>query len=143
MTVPPVGMARSVQIWKGLFAVVQVTVCPGAGIGGWLQAARSGLGTKTIPSVIASPNACRNRERLALPAYLQKLFPICVVSGFQGGKEDSAEQIGRLRLSLRIVFIRLGYLGCWQVIGLLSACSPAVAKVAPFLVLSTFATHAK
>jgi hypothetical protein len=32
-------MVRSEQSSNGLFAAVQVTVCPGPGTGGWLQAA--------------------------------------------------------------------------------------------------------
>jgi hypothetical protein len=33
ITVPFLGMVSSEQIWNGLFAVIQVTVCPGVGIG--------------------------------------------------------------------------------------------------------------
>jgi hypothetical protein len=64
MTLPPFGMMRSVQIWKGLFAFVQVTVCPAVGIGGWLHAAYA-------CSVAKKPTAMKKRMKL-----------MCLVSGF-------------------------------------------------------------
>ena len=109
-------MVTSAQIWKGLFAAVQVTVSPGSGIGGRLQPARSGFAKKNKPAAIAAPNVCRNREWLAFLHRL-KVVSNLRVSRIPRNEGSCAEEIDRLAST--IVFMRLG---SWIVSVLITIC---------------------
>ena len=121
ITVPPLGMVRSAQIWKGLFAAIHVTVSPGPGIGGRLQAARSGLAAKIKPTAITSSSACRSREGMALPRPF-KVFSNLGGSGVSRRKGGAAEQIDRLRSRVVFMMIALMCLGYWIVVSAANQC---------------------